>query len=177
MKVFFSLNDSRVPWGESNHFSISSTNCLYVILCPGTLVDCYDELGNRYQLPYYVLSAPANLIDDASESDTGADADANATPGVEQPIRFRLSTLSHDIKLQVCTTDTVLKVKKRISEMQVGVEPHRQRWFYAGRMLNDKLHIEDCKIPKNHVVQVIVSVLQQDKGSWGLIWFACEQTR
>ncbi|RUS79441.1 hypothetical protein EGW08_012782 [Elysia chlorotica] len=131
----------------------------------GTLVDCYDELGNRYQLPYYVLSAPANLIEDASESDTTPDTDANATPGVEQPIRFRLSTLSHDIKLQVCTTDSVLKVKKRIAEMQVGVEPHRQRWFYAGRMLSDKLHIEDCKIPKNHVVQVIVSVLHQEKTS------------
>ena len=35
----------------------------------GTLLDCYDELGNRYQLPVYVLSAPTNLIEDNSESD------------------------------------------------------------------------------------------------------------
>ncbi|ESN91849.1 hypothetical protein HELRODRAFT_186188 [Helobdella robusta] len=28
----------------------------------GTLMDCYDELGNRYQLPVYILSAPINLI-------------------------------------------------------------------------------------------------------------------
>ncbi|KAK0044149.1 ubiquitin domain-containing protein 2 [Biomphalaria pfeifferi] len=123
----------------------------------GTLMDCYDELGNRYQLPHYVLSAPANLIEDTSESEASPDTDVNATPGVEQPIRFRLSTLSHDIKLSVSSTDTVSKVKKRIADMQVGVDPHRQRWYYAGRLLNDKLRIEDARIPKNHVVQVIVS--------------------
>jgi hypothetical protein len=131
----------------------------------GTLMDCYDELGNRYQLPHYVLSAPANLIDDVNEGDTVPDAEANSVPGVEQRIRFRLSNLSYDIKLQVSSTDTVLKVKKHISEMQVGVEPERQRWFYAGRLLNDKLHIEDAKIPKNHVVQVIVSLPKQEPGS------------
>lgn len=128
-------------------------------------MDCYDELGNRYQLPHYVLSAPANLIEDVSESDTNPDGEGTPVPGVMQPIRFRLSTLTHDIKLQVCSTDTVLKVKKHIAEMQVGVEPHRQRWFYAGRLLNDKLRIEDTKIPKNHVVQVIVSPLKQEEES------------
>ena len=50
--------------------------------------------------------------------------------------------------------------------MQVGVEPHRQRWFYAGRMLNDKLRMEDAKIPRNHVVQVIVSEI---KDSWDVL--------
>merc|ERR550532_2810772 len=35
----------------------------------GTLMDCYDELGNRYQLPVYVLSAPTNLIEESSEND------------------------------------------------------------------------------------------------------------
>ncbi|XP_005100742.1 ubiquitin domain-containing protein 2 [Aplysia californica] len=131
----------------------------------GTLLDCYDELGNRYKLPEYVLSAPVNLIEEASESDTAPDTDTNLSPGVEQPIRFRLSNLSHDIKLQVSSTDSVLKLKKRIAEMQVGVEPQRQRWFYAGRLLNDKLRIEDAKIPKNHVVQVIVSLPAQEDAS------------
>lgn len=127
-------------------------------------MDCYDELGNRYQLPHYVLSAPANLIEDVSENDTIPDGEGSAAPpGVVQPIRFRLSTLTHDIKLQVCSTDTIIKVKKVIAEMQVGVEPHRQRWFYAGRMLNDKLRIEDVKIPKNHVVQVVVSPSKQEE--------------
>lgn len=128
-------------------------------------MDCYDELGSRYQLPHYVLSAPANLIEDISENDAAPNLEASSTPGVEQSIRFRLSNLGHDIKLQVYSTDTVLKVKKRISEMHVGVDPERQRWFYAGRMLSDKLRIEDAKIPKNHVVQVIVSMPRQEAGS------------
>ena len=126
-------------------------------------MDCYDELGNRYKLPEYVLSAPVNLIEESSETDTVPDIEANEPPGVEQPVRFRLSHLSHDIKLQVSSNDSVLKLKKRIAEMQVGVEPHRQRWFYAGKILNDKLRIEDAHIHRNHVVQVIVSFPASDQ--------------
>ena len=64
-------------------------------------MDCYDELGNRYKLPEYVLSAPVNLHDEASEADTSPDVGEEVKPGVEQPVRFRLTTLSYDIKLQV----------------------------------------------------------------------------
>ncbi|PVD30663.1 hypothetical protein C0Q70_09936 [Pomacea canaliculata] len=122
----------------------------------GTLLDCYDELGNRYQLPVYVLSAPTNLIEDNSESDTQTDTDANSSAGVEVPVRFRLSNMAKDIKVMVKTTDTVYKVKKLLYENE-GVEPERQRWFFSGKLLNDKLRIEDAKIPKGFVVQVIVS--------------------
>ncbi|CAH8858624.1 unnamed protein product [Trichobilharzia szidati] len=41
-----------------------------ITLPTGTLCDCYDELGARYQLPLYVLSQPSNLISDHSTSDT-----------------------------------------------------------------------------------------------------------
>ncbi|ESO87853.1 hypothetical protein LOTGIDRAFT_219753 [Lottia gigantea] len=127
----------------------------------GTLMDCYDELGNRYQLPVYVLSAPTNLIDELSESDTGQETDANSSPGIEIPIKFRLSTTNKDIKLYVRTTDSVLKLKKRIFEEE-GVEVLRQRWYFAGKLLSDKLRIEDAKIPKGNVIQVIVT---QEGGS------------
>ncbi|KAK7486229.1 hypothetical protein BaRGS_00022552 [Batillaria attramentaria] len=122
----------------------------------GTLLDCYDELGNRYQLPVYVLSAPTNLIEDNSESDAGADTDANSSPGAEVPVKLRLSHLSKDVKVMVRTTDTVNKVKRMLHEKE-GVEPERQRWFFGGKLLNDKLRIEDARIPKGFVVQVIVS--------------------
>lgn len=42
---------------------ISVVNCANISLPHGTLLDCYDELGTRYQLPVYILSAPTNLID------------------------------------------------------------------------------------------------------------------
>lgn len=121
----------------------------------GTLMDCYDELGNRYQLPVYVLSAPTNLIEEASDSDTIQDPES-ASPGLELPIKFRLSHSNKDLKLYVRTTDTVWKVKKRIFEEE-GIDPSRQRWFFSGRLLSDKMKIEDTKISKGFVVQVIVS--------------------
>lgn len=120
----------------------------------GTLLDCYDELGNRYQLPIYVLCAPTNLIEEASETDTGEQE--ATTPGEEVLIKFRLST-GKDIKLTVRTTDTVLKVKKLIHEEE-QIEASRQRWFYGGKLLGDKMRIEEAKIPKGFVVQVVVSL-------------------
>ncbi|KAK4470030.1 hypothetical protein MN116_000062 [Schistosoma mekongi] len=41
-----------------------------ITLPSGTLCDCYDELGARYQLPLYVLSQPSNLIPDPSTPDS-----------------------------------------------------------------------------------------------------------
>ncbi len=43
-------------------------NCANISLPHGTLLDCYDELGTRYQLPVYVLSPPTNLIDGEQSS-------------------------------------------------------------------------------------------------------------
>ena len=31
-----------------------------------------------------------------------------------------------------------------------------QRWYYGGRLLQDKLRIEDTKVPKGHLIQVVV---------------------
>lgn len=118
-------------------------------------MDCYDELGNRYQLPVYVLSAPTNLIEERSESDAGQETES-ASPGTEMPLKFRLSTANKDLKLYIRTTDSVSKLKQRIFEEE-GIDPSRQRWFFAGKMLSDKLRVEDAKIPKNCVIQVIVS--------------------
>lgn len=126
------------------------------IFVSGTLMDCYDELGNRYQLPVYVLGAPTNLIEETSESETGQDVDTNNPPGIETVIKFRLSSTNKDIRLKVRTTDSMLKIKKRLFETE-KIEPNRQRFFYSGKMLNDKLKIEDVKIPKGNVIQVIVS--------------------
>ncbi|XP_002735307.1 ubiquitin domain-containing protein 2-like [Saccoglossus kowalevskii] len=125
------------------------------ITCPnGTLTDCYDELGNRYVLPVYCLSPPINMIEETSESDAG-DMEPINTGGVETTIRLRLST-NKDRKMTVRTTDTVLQVKRKI-HTEEGIEPSRQRWFFSGRLLNDKTKIEDAKIPKGFIVQIVVS--------------------
>ena len=35
---------------------------LKTFLWPGSLVECYDELGTRYSIPVYCLSLPVNLV-------------------------------------------------------------------------------------------------------------------
>ena len=34
---------------------------------PGSLVECYDELGTRYSIPVYCLSLPVNLVVEGDE--------------------------------------------------------------------------------------------------------------
>ena len=118
-------------------------------------MDCYDELGNRYQLPIYVLSIPTNLITDPSESDNLTELDSGGESGIELVLKFRLST-GADVKMTVRSTDSVLKVKRQLQALD-GIEASRQRWYFSGRLLPDKLHIEDAKIPKGFIVQVIVN--------------------
>lgn len=74
--------------------------------------------------------------------------------GDELYIKLRLSS-GKDLKMTVYTSDTVLKVKKKLQKLE-GIEPSKQRWFYAGRMLTDKTTIGEAKIPKGYVVQVIL---------------------
>ena len=131
---------------------------LHSVAVIGTVMDCYDELGNRYQLPVYVLSVPTNLIEENSEqSENGATEDLPpSSPGVDMLLRFRLSTGNKDFKLTVNTSDSMLKVKRQIHSLE-GVETSSQRWFYGGKLLSDRMRIKDAKIPKGFVVQVIVA--------------------
>lgn len=36
----------------------------------GFLTECYDELGNRYQVPVYCLSYPINIVKEGSGRDS-----------------------------------------------------------------------------------------------------------
>ena len=57
--------------------------------------------------------------------------------------------------MNVYTSDTVLKIKKKLHHLE-GIEPSKQRWFYAGKILTDKTTVGEAKIPKGYVVQVIL---------------------
>ena len=130
----------------------------YIFNHLGSLQDAYDELGNRYVLPVYCVSKPTNLIKDEDVSgETSKEEDDENEPlptGDELYIKLRLSS-GKDLKMTVYTSDTVLKVKKKLHKLE-GTEPAKQRWFYAGRMLTDKMTIGEAKIPKGYVVQVIL---------------------
>ena len=120
-------------------------------------MDCYDELGARYQLPVYVLSPPSNLVEDSSEHTNRSleELDSPVNQGSEVTLKLRLSTHQKDVKLTVRTTDSVYKVKKMIHERE-GIDPSHQKWCFGGRILSDKLKLEEAKLPKGCLVQVLV---------------------
>lgn len=138
---------------------------LFPIL-PGALTECYDELGNRYQLPVYCLSPPVNMIEERSEELDGSDPDSGAlepstgstsdpTSGGECQLRLRLST-GRDLRLAVRSTDTVGMMKRRLQSHE-GVPASTQRWFFSGRPLTDRLRLDQLNISRDYVVQVILS--------------------
>jgi hypothetical protein len=87
-------------------------------------------------------------------SDEVEDEKDTKPSGEETTVKLRLST-GKDLKIEVYTSDTILKVKKKLHALE-DVEPSKQRWFYAGRMLTDKMTVEDAKIQKGFVIQVIL---------------------
>ncbi|GIX81519.1 ubiquitin domain-containing protein 1 [Caerostris extrusa] len=122
-------------------------------------MDCYDELGNRYQLPIYCLSVPINLVEETNESESpAAESEPWSGGGEEITVKFRLSTSGKDIKVAIRTGETVLTSKKRL-QIAEGIDPSRQRWYFGGRLLHDKMKVEEAKLQTGFVVQVVVTPL------------------
>ena len=122
-------------------------------------MDCYDELGNRYQLPVYVLSAPINLLREGSgDMDNVPDDNTPPSgPGVEVPIKLHLST-GRDLRLTVCSTDTVGVIKCHVQTL-AGIDARRLRVFFAGKQLADRQRIDEVKIHRGYTLQVVVTEL------------------
>lgn len=87
------------------------------------------------------------------------DEEKDIPTGEAYPVKFRLST-GKEMKLQVYPSDTVHKLKKIICKRE-GVAVTRQRWFYSGQLLTDKMTVQNADIKKSYVVQIIVS--EEDK--------------
>lgn len=142
---------------ECNDYSLAQAiiDGANISLPNGTLTDCYDELGNRYQLPVYCLSAPVNMIEENGDHETNSESEQSAN-GAEIAIKLRLSTTGNDLKLALRTTDTVLSAKKKLQSIE-NVDMSKQRWFFGGKLLNDKMKIEEAKIPAGYIVQVVIA--------------------
>ncbi|RWS30716.1 ubiquitin domain-containing protein 2-like protein [Leptotrombidium deliense] len=152
---------------ESNDYDLAQAilDGALISLPNGTLLDCYDELGNRYQLPIYCLSAPINLIEGSdSESPSAESEPVNDAKfgGEEISVKFRISSSCNDVKMSVFSKETVLSAKRKLATIE-GIEPQKQRWFFGGRLLSDKMKIEDAKLQNGFVVQVIVSLPFESK--------------
>ncbi|KAH7979395.1 hypothetical protein HPB49_009313 [Dermacentor silvarum] len=121
----------------------------------GTLLDCYDELGNRYQLPVYCLSAPGNLVEDASDAESPS-PESEPCAGHEILLKLRLSTTGKDTKMAVRTGETILAAKRRLEDLE-GIPASHQRWFFGGKLLSDRTRVDEAKLQMGFVVQVAVA--------------------
>ncbi|XP_012675841.2 ubiquitin domain-containing protein 1 [Clupea harengus] len=126
-----------------------------ITLPHGTLNECYDELGNRYQLPVYCLAPPLNLISERSEEEPSDTPPPLAPPRKEFSLKVRLST-GRDVRLSASMSDPIGHLKKQL-QAQEDIEAAHQRWFFSGKLLTDKTRLQDTKIQKDYVIQVIVN--------------------
>lgn len=73
-------------------------------------------------------------------------------------IKLRLSTTEQEeTELSVRGGDAIAIAKMKLAQ-QIS-NSSRQRWFYGGQLLEDRLRIRDIKIPASHIVQVVFSDL------------------
>lgn len=79
------------------------------------------------------------------------------TPSVrrEFPLKVRLST-GKDVRLSASLPDTVGQLKRQLHS-QEGIEPSWQRWFFSGKLLTDRTRLQETKIQKDFVIQVIIN--------------------
>ncbi|NWW51654.1 UBTD1 protein, partial [Pedionomus torquatus] len=116
---------------------------------PGSLTECYDELGNRYQLPVYCLAPPR------SEEEAAEPAEPLPNARREFALKVRLST-GKDLRLSASMGDTIGQLKKQL-QAQEGIDLAWQRWFFSGKLLTDRTRLQETKIQKDFVVQVIIN--------------------
>jgi len=148
---------------EDTSLAQAIINGASITLPTGALSDAYDELGNHYVIPIYCVSLPTNLI---QSDDCSGSSDASKQPievelatGEEMVVKIRMSDTQKDNKMVVRSGETFANLKNRVAADH-GISRERQRWFFAGKLLYDKLTVGETKISKGFVVQIIVAPLE-----------------
>lgn len=62
-----------------------------------------------------------------------------------------------DVRLSASMADSIGQLKKQLKE-QEDIDVSCQRWFFFGKLLTDQTRLQDTKIQKDFVVQVIVNI-------------------
>jgi len=131
----------------------------------GSLAECYDELGTRYSIPVYCLSTPLNLLSDNDRDSPAEFSEPIGSPGSggeELKVKVRISLTGEDVRLVLNTRETIGMAKKKLQDQEGIAEPARQRWYFGGKLLGDKLRVSEAAIPQGFVIQCIVNTLDFD---------------
>lgn len=135
-----------------------------ITLPRGRLTEAYDELGNRYVVPKYCINRPqdsdlqqsANMQNSSFSSASLSAEQRLSLTGPPSEIKIRLSTQQKDLKVNLYATDCVRDLKKSLAKGN-DIDFRRIKMLYAGRVLSDSALVKDLKIPKNFVIQAIVT--------------------
>lgn len=73
------------------------------------------------------------------------------------PEFLKKKILGEDVRLTASLADSIAELKKQLED-QESIDVSRQRWFFSGKLLTDKTRLQDAKIQKDFVVQVIVNM-------------------
>lgn len=150
----------------------------------------YDERGELYELPTWVLTDPQDVIEDeekdatdgaADDKDEGANAEAVAAakrrdekgkgraedPGEMIQLRARLSDRGTDVTVSVGMKQKIGTIVKSIQE-QAGAK--RIRLMYLGKAMDERKTLEECGFKQGNVVNAMVfagdeSMLESRKSS------------
>ncbi|CAG5096550.1 Oidioi.mRNA.OKI2018_I69.XSR.g14672.t1.cds [Oikopleura dioica] len=125
----------------------------------GNLSESYDDLGIKYCIPAYCISAPDNLISEKgsvfSRTSKTKRSLVNNTTKMDTVLRLRLSTENEKtFDFDVSSKELVQSAKLRLqNERDIKGQ---QRWFCQGRVLVDNQTITQARIPEGFVIQVIL---------------------
>lgn len=68
-------------------------------------------------------------------------------------IKLRLSSSGKDVDLPVRRAESVSSCKAKLG---VKISTNlRQRWFYGGKLVEDKTKVRDLGVPDGHIIQVV----------------------
>lgn len=102
---------------ESKNYQLAQAiiDSANIILPNGLLNDCYDELGNRYQIPVYVLAKPSNLSKSRHKNEQSSnDLDSNSSSFKEKCSRKK-KKCTDDIENDSVTSEENLDGQKKPS--------------------------------------------------------------
>lgn len=129
----------------------------------GSLEICYDERGHEYKVPAYCYSNPVEMVNATMQLEIVKKTPSK--PIVAKPLHLKIRINPGDYNLQIdsSTADSVLQLKKCISEQAVKestsipeCDETRQRVFFLGRELNNAQYLGDVGIDEARVVQVFL---------------------
>ena len=144
-----------------------------IITPEGSLTECYDQFGNRYEIPHYCICDPVNLVTGApgSYKREGVTERSRGDPGPETMIRARLYVDEIELKIKTHENESIDMFKSQIQAATVEytkgdahnaghedlpVEPNRMRLFANGRELKETETLSWVGVTAAHVVQVMV---------------------